>query len=155
MGWCLPLAGPTMVQPVVFFISACLWDLASKIYLSSRHGCLGCCAFWGILLFLIHCMLLLPLCAEWCSCGDPESFVRGGPTLTTFFFCCCCWWGERYHYMRTIILWFFQGEGGPMHPTPLDPRMLYLVFLFCCVILSYLLTLVAKTNSQRKIVNIF
>ena len=21
-----------------------------------------------------------------CSCADPESFVRGGPTLTTFFF---------------------------------------------------------------------
>ena len=21
-----------------------------------------------------------------CACADPESFVRGGPTLTTFFF---------------------------------------------------------------------
>ena len=36
-------------------------------------------------------------------CADPESFFRGGPTLTTYFF---CWWWERwskYQYKRAII----------------------------------------------------
>ena len=34
------------------------------------------------------------------SCADPESFVRGGPTLTPFFF---GWWGKggsKYYYKR-------------------------------------------------------
>ena len=36
------------------------------------------------------------------SYADPESFVRGGPTLTIFF----NWWGEegsKYHYKPAII----------------------------------------------------
>ena len=39
------------------------------------------------------------------SCADPESFVRGGPTLTTFVF--CFGWrgdgGSKYHYKGAII----------------------------------------------------
>ena len=37
------------------------------------------------------------------SCADPESFLRGGPTLTTFFF--SWWWegGSKYNYKRAII----------------------------------------------------
>ena len=40
------------------------------------------------------------------SCADPESFVRGGPTLTTFFFFfafCISLMGEelsKYHHKR-------------------------------------------------------
>ena len=36
------------------------------------------------------------------ACADPESFVRGDPTLTTFF---SRWWerGSKHHYMRPII----------------------------------------------------
>ena len=26
---------------------------------------------------------------KWLTCADPESFVKGGPTLTTFFFVIC------------------------------------------------------------------
>ena len=37
------------------------------------------------------------------SCADPESFVRGGPTLTTFhFFSLMREEGSRYHYKRAI-----------------------------------------------------
>ena len=41
------------------------------------------------------------------ACADPESFVRGGPTMTMFFcFVYFSWWGEggyKYHYKRAII----------------------------------------------------
>ena len=33
------------------------------------------------------------------SCADPESFVRGGPTLTPLFLLV----GSKFHYKRTII----------------------------------------------------
>ena len=36
------------------------------------------------------------------TCGNPESFVRGGPTLITFF-CLCGEGGSKYHYKRVII----------------------------------------------------
>ena len=41
------------------------------------------------------------------SCADPESFIRGDPTLTLFFFLVDeARWGEegsKYHYKRAII----------------------------------------------------
>ena len=39
------------------------------------------------------------------SCADPESFVRGGSTLTTFFFCYC--------FLFISIFSSWRGEGGP------------------------------------------
>ena len=71
----------------------------------------------------------------YCSCTDPERFVRGGPTLTKVFESMR---GSKYHYQRAIIgppakrhlmpfhwradectklnaglidLWFFRGSG--------------------------------------------
>ena len=41
------------------------------------------------------CRLPLQMCQK--ACVDPESFVRGGPTLTTFFF---------------FFFFFFGGGGG-------------------------------------------
>ena len=42
---------------------------------------------------------------QW-TCADPESFVRGGPTLTTFFFLSFYFdegGGSEYHYKRGIV----------------------------------------------------
>ena len=36
-------------------------------------------------------------------CADPESYARGGPTLTTFFWLLLGEGGSKYHYKRTII----------------------------------------------------
>ena len=45
---------------------------------------------------------LIHKCQTQLPCADPESFVRGGPTLTTFFF-----EGKedpnKYYYKRAII----------------------------------------------------
>ena len=38
-----------------------------------------------------------------CACADPESFVRGGPTLTTFILVDEGEKGSKYHYKRAII----------------------------------------------------
>ena len=45
--------------------------------------------------------LIAILLSRGCACADPESFVRGGPILTTLFFL-----GEggfKYHYKQTIV----------------------------------------------------
>ena len=55
-------------------------------------------------------VIRLHRCTDW-SFADPESFVRGGPSLTTFFsyfsyFSFISWWGEggsKYHHKRAII----------------------------------------------------
>ena len=55
------------------------------------------------------------------ACADPESFVRGGPTLTSFF--CFCYFfslmrgekGSIYHYQRA-------SNGGPASETPFKWR---------------------------------
>ena len=36
---------------------------------------------------------------------DPESFVRGGPTLTTSFFCFKLMIGSKYHYKQVTIFY--------------------------------------------------
>ena len=35
--------------------------------------------------------------------ADPESYVIGGPTLTTFFFCCCFFVDEGIEDPNTTI----------------------------------------------------
>ena len=43
-----------------------------------------------------------------CTCADPESFARGGPTLTTFFYIILLFFlveksGVKYHYKGIIV----------------------------------------------------
>ena len=42
-------------------------------------------------------------CFTHIPCADPESFVRGGPALTTFFLVYEGSGGSKYHYKRAII----------------------------------------------------
>ena len=55
-------------------------------------------------------------------CADPESVVRGGPTLIFFYFF-FSWWGEwgsnsGQVWLRTpIFLWFFKWGPDPLPPS--------------------------------------
>ena len=80
---------------------------------------------------LLYIRSIHALMKAWMPCADPESFVRGGPTLITFFGCfsqllrgkraseCHPKAGYYRSTSETPVIW---GRSGPPVP-PLDPRM--------------------------------
>ena len=79
-----------------------------------------------------------------CSCGDPESFVRGGQTLTFFFSFLVDegkkdlkaghYWPCKQKAIRIGFLWLADdgkilGGGPDPLSSPLDPHMLLMSFV--------------------------
>ena len=62
----------------------------SEICFQFVHVCLG------------HILKAMPSKSMTATCADPESFARGGPTLTTFFLV-DEGREDQYHYKRAII----------------------------------------------------